>query len=222
MTDSEADAWVVLDVDHTVLAADTFKMVVVRGLARAPWRAALLVIVWPLLLTPLWGGDWRWPKSALLWTITVGRSPRAAVGFLRSTLLGVDRLWRPDATAVLAAWRAQGVRVCYASASPTTWLRPLLARLDGGPRRVVGSRLRCFAGGVVIAGRDCRGLEKLRRVERVLGAAVWLCAYSDHPHDAPLLARAARRVVVSPRPRDVQRFVRALGGGFEVVRWRDP
>lgn len=217
------DAWVFFDVDRTVLTADSFVRVVARGLARAPWRLGLLAIVWPLLLAPLWGGDWRWPKSALLWTITAGRSPRAAVAFLRSVLMPeAAGLWRPDATAVLARWRGEGVRVCYVSASPTTWLRPLLRRLDGGPCRVIGSRLRFFAGGVVIAGRDCRGVEKPRRVDQVIGAAVWSCAYSDSPHDAPLLARAARRVVVNPRPGHVPRFTRALGAGFEVVTWRDP
>lgn len=215
--------WVFFDVDRTVLATDSFVRVFARGLARAPWRVLLLALVWPLLLAPLWGGDWRWPKSALLWTITAGRSPRAALGFLRSTLLpDATALWRPDATAALARWRARGVRVCYVSASPTAWLRPLLRRLDGGPHRVIGSRLRCFAGGVVIAGPDCRGHEKLRRVDEALGPALWLCAYSDHPHDAPLLARAAQRVVVNPRPEHVPRFTRALAGGFEVVTWRDP
>lgn len=215
--------WVFFDVDRTVLATDSFVRVVVRGLARAPWRVALLALVWPLLLPPLWGGDWRWPKSALLWTITAGRSPRAAVAFLRSVLLSdTAGLWRPDATAELARWRARGVRVGYVSASPITWLRPLLRRLDGGPARVIGSRLRFFAGGVVVAGRDCRGAEKPRRVDQAVGPAIWCCAYSDNPSDAPLLARAARRVVVNPRPGHVLRFRRALGAGFEVVTWRDP
>ena len=215
--------WVCFDVDRTVLAADSFVRVFARGLARAPWRVVLLALVWPLLLTPLWGGDWRWPKSALLWTITAGRSRRAALAFLRSTLLpGAASLWRPDATAALTHWRALGVRVCYVSASPSTWLRPLLRRLDGGPHRVIGSRLRFFAGGVVIAGPDCRGPEKLRRLDLALGPAIWLCAYSDHPDDLPLLARAVGRVVVNPRPGHVPRFTRALADGFEIVIWRDP
>jgi HAD superfamily phosphoserine phosphatase-like hydrolase len=216
------DRWAFFDVDRTVLRCDSFLRVVSVALRDAPWRLPLLVLVSPLLATYPLGIDPRWTKSALLWAITVGHTPRAALRLLRECGVRATRgAFRPAAGRAIASVRAAGHRVCYVSASPGVWLRPVLSRFDPGEKRVVATRLRAFLGGVVIAGRDCRGEEKVRRVEALLGRDLeWSEAYGDDRSDVPLLSRARRRVVVNPGPGHIDHFRQAFGSSFEVVSWK--
>ncbi len=118
------------------------------------------------------------------------------------------RLLRSDTVARLHRHRALGHVILLASASFSAYLDPLgkFLEVDG----VVCTRLEAGADGRLtgrLAGRNCRGDEKARRVREwlagadLVGAELW--AYGDSPADAPLLALAdhpvwVQRVTIAP------------------------
>ena len=100
---------------------------------------------------------------------------------------------REDTTARLERHRALGHTVVLASASLDAYLEPLGALL--GADEIVCTRLERDANGLLtgrLAGANCRGPEKARRVRTLLqarglaGAEVW--AYGDSADDDALLA----------------------------------
>ena len=105
-----------------------------------------------------------------------------------------DRLMRPDA---LACWAAHGVagdlRVIV-TASPEILVAPFARRL--GADCLIGTRLTADALDRVngaLDGPNCRGPEKVTRLEAVFGPAMrLLAAYGDTAGDADMLARAER------------------------------
>jgi phosphatidylglycerophosphatase C len=102
------------------------------------------------------------------------------------------RLLRPDA---LARWEAHGLagdeRVIV-TASPEPIIAPFARRL--GADRLIGTRLEVEADGRVdgaLNGPNCRGPEKVARLQAVYGAGVRpLSAYGDTAGDVELLAIA--------------------------------
>jgi phosphatidylglycerophosphatase C len=189
----------VFDVDRTLTTRDC----VVPFLRRAVGRR--------LVTTPL-----RHPLAtagALL------RRDRDALKALScASLRGVDGAWldrlgaefaaevasgwlRDDTAARLRRHRELGHAVVLASASLDAYLLPLGERL--GVDDVVCTELERGADGRLtgrLAGANCRGTEKARRVRQWLtergleDASVW--AYGDSPDDAPLLEAATHPVWV--------------------------
>ena len=124
----------------------------------------------------------------------------AYAGFLADA----NRL-RPDTVARLHQHRAAGHRVVLVSASPEVYLDPLgrhlevdavlCSALEEGPDGRLTGRL---------AGRNCRGPEKVVRLEAWLAGqgateAPYLYAYGDSAGDRELLARADVGTLVRPR-----------------------
>ncbi len=108
---------------------------------------------------------------------------------------------RDDTTARLARHRELGHMVLLASASLDAYLVPLGELL--GVDAVVCTMLERGADGRLtgrLAGRNCRGAEKARRVRELLSsrdlADAELWAYGDSPDDAALLASADHPVRV--------------------------
>jgi len=127
----------------------------------------------------------------------------AALDRLGATFAGdfVSPRLRPDTTARLRRHRELGHTVILASASLEAYLVPLgrALEVDG----VVCTQLERDADGLLtgrLAGANCRGPEKARRVRAWLagaglaGAELW--AYGDSPGDAELLAVADHPVRV--------------------------
>ena len=112
---------------------------------------------------------------------------------------------REDTTARLRRHRELGHTVVLASASLDAYLPPLGEIL--GADEVVCTTLERDAGGLLtgrLAGANCRGPEKARRVRALLeargltDAEVW--AYGDSPDDEPLLASADHGIRVGRAP----------------------
>lgn len=210
------------DVDGTVTSHDSYLYLARRGFGMRPWRLALLLPFLPIFpLTLLFKLDRRWAKSAVLWALTCGMGKRAALRWLSAQARSMAQdLWFKEAAAEIRRRQEEGLHVCFVSASGQAWLRPLLKAAGPAPFSVIGSRLCWRLGGIVWAGPNCYGEEKLRRIEaRFREPLEWVAGYSDHPADLPLLARCRERFLVRPSPRGLARLRAALGPATPVLAW---
>lgn len=146
------------------------------------------------------------------------RRDAAKVAIVRRTLTGCDagrvsavaadfadevvaRHLRPDVVERVAWHRNQGHELVIVSASFTTYLDPIAARL--GFAAVLGTELAVGDDGLLtgeLVRPNVRGAEKVRRLDEWLGAGpafVW--AYGDSSGDRDLLARANQGVRVGGR-----------------------
>ena len=103
-----------------------------------------------------------------------------------------DELIRPDALACWRHWRADGARLVIVTASPEILVAPFAERL--GADGLIGSRLEFDAAGRLLGrleGPNCRGPEKVARLEAAYGAPIRLAAaYGDTAGDREMLALA--------------------------------
>lgn len=146
-------------------------------------------------------------KDALLVHLLAGWDAEevrsAGVAYARF-LMEADRL-RPDTVARLRQHQDTGHRVVLVSASPEVYLGPLGRLL--GVDAVLCSALEEHPDGRLsgrLAGRNCRGPEKVTRLEAWLDGEApadrpYLYAYGDSAGDRELLARADVGTLVRPR-----------------------
>lgn len=210
------------DVDGTVIRTDSFRLLVKTAFLKAPWRLVFLPVCGVVaLLTWFLKLDRRYAKSCTLWAITVGKSKRDAVRLLKSTLsTRFQDLWFVQMKAELEELRAKGFKICYVSASGQIWIRSLLNAMDQGEKRVIGSRLGFFFGGVIMTSRNCYGVEKLSRIDALLGKDIhWKIAYSDHIADLPLLLACENKVVISPKTAHLNVFKAKFKNNFTLNNW---
>jgi phosphatidylglycerophosphatase C len=106
--------------------------------------------------------------------------------------LAAARLFRPDALARWEEHRRAGCELVIVTASPEDVVAPFARRL--GADRLIGTRLAFDADGRITGrfeGPNCRGPEKVRRLEAIYGPGVRLAAaYGDTSGDVEMLARA--------------------------------
>jgi phosphatidylglycerophosphatase C len=102
------------------------------------------------------------------------------------------KLLRPDALRAWRRWRADGARLAIVTASPETLIAPFARGL--GADVLIGTRLEFDANDRFtgrLAGANCRGPEKVRRLREVFGEDVRLeAAYGDTSGDREMLALA--------------------------------
>lgn len=213
------------DVDGTVIARDSFRILMRELIIKRSRLRLMIASILFLLLVVLrtFGlvGKTQF-KSALLWSATIGLNPRESLRRIRSVIQEhVQPLWFAEMTSELERLRAQGMQVCYVSASGEFWLRVLLGAMDRGPKIIVGSKLQRFCGGITLKGPNCLGREKIRRLRGVIPEnAIWCVAYSDHRADLPLLLASRERVVVNPTPKNLRVFRKTIGEDhFKLVHW---
>jgi phosphatidylglycerophosphatase C len=101
-------------------------------------------------------------------------------------------LFRPDAVAAWRRWQAKGARLVIVTASPDILVRPFARGL--GVDTLIGTELAFDDSGRVtgaLAGQNCRGPEKVRRLRQVFGDQVTLAAaYGDTSGDHDMLRLA--------------------------------
>lgn len=183
---------VAFDFDGTLTVRDSYTAFL-RWRA-GPWRYALAIAALaPDLVAYLWRRDRGRLKAALTSRLLRGASRAAleadAERFAAATF---ERLIRPDA---LAAWRAHdeaGHLKAIVTASPDLVVAPFARRL--GAEALIGTRLAFDAQGLATGGFDganCRGVEKVIRLEAVFGGGIRpTAAYGDTSGDREMLARA--------------------------------
>jgi phosphatidylglycerophosphatase C len=102
------------------------------------------------------------------------------------------QLLRPDALRAWRRWQAEGARLVIVTASPETIVWPIARGL--GADLLLGTRLAFDAQGRVTGGfegANCRGPEKVRRLQEAFGEDVRLeAAYGDTDGDREMLALA--------------------------------
>jgi phosphatidylglycerophosphatase C len=190
----QGPALVAFDFDGTLTVKDSFNAFL---LWRTPWTRLLLGLfrLSPALAAYVLRRDRGRIKAdavrVLLGGVSRERLAADAEAFAEAF---AQRLFRPDA---LMRWEAHGregdTRVII-TASPEDVIAPFARRL--GADRLIGTRLRFdardrVAGG--FEGPNCRGPEKVVRLEAVYGADVRLAAaYGDTSGDIEMLARADR------------------------------
>jgi phosphatidylglycerophosphatase C len=223
---SETQKYAFFDVDGTVIARDSFRILMQEMLIKGSfWRIVLaavlccclgiLKLVSPVGKTQI--------KSALLWSATVGMGSREALRRIKKIIrVRVSPLWFLEMGEELRKLRSTGHNICYVSASGEPWLRFLLNAHDTGPKLIVGSRLMSFWGGITLRGANCIGNEKIIRLRKVLPqSALWAAAYSDHRADLPLLLASRQRFVINPTKKNKTAIHQVLGeDGFVELHWK--
>ncbi len=185
---------VAFDFDGTLTVRDSYTAFL-RWRAGPLRYAAALASLTPDLLAYLAHRDRGRLKAALTRRLLRGAAREAiAADADRFATETFERLMRPDA---LAAWRTHGeagdMRVIV-TASPEEVVAPFARRL--GAERLIGTRLAFDTAGRATGGFDganCRGPEKVARLEDAFGSGQRLAAaYGDTSGDREMLAIAER------------------------------
>jgi phosphatidylglycerophosphatase C len=140
-------------------------------------------------------------KAALSAAVLAGR-PAGDVAEIGERFAGeiADRWIRDDVAARLAWHRDAGHEVVLVTASFALYAEPLGRRL--GASRVMATELEVDRSGRLtgrLAGANCRGQEKVRRLAALYGDPPPLgWAYGDSPDDEPMLAQARHPVSIGP------------------------
>jgi phosphatidylglycerophosphatase C len=185
-------ALVAFDFDGTLTIRDSFT-------AFLKWRAGPLGYAWRMAgLAPALGSymvdrDRGRIKEAAARAFLAGvpreRLEADCEAFCAATLAG---LLRPDAQATWDQWRDKGARLVIVTASPTPVVAPFARVL--GAAELIGTEFAYdgqdrLTGG--FATPNCRGPEKVRRLQARYGAGVRLeAAYGDTTGDREMLAIA--------------------------------
>ena len=153
-----------------------------------------------------------------------GRSAREVDGlardFCRDILL--PSLY-PDGVSELRKRSEEGLEVLLVSASPSFYLEPLKEALP--IRAVIATSFHVEDGAFtgLIAGENCRGVQKPLRLAQYLAAkgdmvdyaASW--AYGDSAGDEPMLALCGHKVAVNPKKKLLKKL--AAADGVERRSW---
>jgi phosphatidylglycerophosphatase C len=191
------------DFDGTLVEGDTMWSFVLALAYRRPLRGFALLAWAPVAALP-WclGLGPRRILSVALWLLTVGRGRRRNAELLREHGRRIARAARHRPISVVVERRLdhhrRGDEIWIVSGSSPTWIAIAL-RHHGVPySRIVGSRLRFFAGGLIVSER-CVGPDKPRRIEAAAAGQVieWTHAYGNEPSDLPMMALARHRWMVA-------------------------
>ncbi|WP_257386725.1 haloacid dehalogenase-like hydrolase [Tahibacter caeni] len=215
-------ATVVFDFDGVLLRGDSFAGYLQWRTRQRRRRALAALPALPLL--PLM----RHPRTL----------PFAAKVFTRALTLGLDRRrFEAEIDAFCEVWLARegrvvmpllerlrehvaaGDRVLVVSGTADHLLRRLLARLRVDGVTALGTEVEFGAGGLY-ARRHNYGPAKLATLAAVGVQAPWAVSYSDSYADLPILAAAARAVLVDPSPSHERLLRAALGERLELLRTR--
>lgn len=185
----EEPALVAFDFDGTLTVEDSFT-------AFLKWRAGSLRWAWgcirlmPAGIAYLVHGNRGRMKSAAIREFLKGAKRETLEAEARAFAeFAAPRLFRPDALMAWRRWRAGGAKTIIVSASPDFIIAPFARGL--GSDKLIASALAFDKDDRAIGilfGPNCRGPEKVRRLQEVYGADVRLtAAYGDTSGDREML-----------------------------------
>lgn len=211
------------DFDGTLIANDSFMLILKASIRQQPWRLALFFLFSPILFaTLIFKLEKSLAKSTLLWSTTVLRGKINSIKFLKNTISEKSKeIWFNDAVEQFEKLRQENVEVVIISASGALWIRAILKDKFKHTKVIIGSRLQFFLGGVILKSKNCYEEEKLNRIQECLGDKfVWHSAWSDHIADLPMLKKAPLRYIICPKKKHIQIFDRELEKNYILLNWK--
>lgn len=212
----------VFDFDGTLVSKDTFVILLRAGFKSQPWRCLLLLLLCPIfIINFLVRGDRSIPKSVFIWCATAFKTKREIIRFLSTTAEQSNQVhWFKEGLETLQKLQNQQIQIVVATASGQIWVRTLLRKKFRNAKLIIGTKLKFFAGGVILCGKNCRDIEKLHRVKMQLGDDfVWHSSWSDHIADIPILKAAQTPHIISPTKEHVPIFKKEFGENVEILYW---
>jgi HAD superfamily hydrolase (TIGR01490 family) len=180
------------DFDVTMTTRDTFVPFLERAFGRNRVRAAFLRLSSDALKVALGLSSRDRFKEKLVEALFRGESVEALHEVGRAHAEVIETLVRPAALRRIAWHRERGDRTVMVSASLDLYLSPVASKLgfDDLLCTRLGESQQVFDGS--LAGANCRGPEKQKRLESLLGdlSRVELYAYGDSAGDREMLAAA--------------------------------
>jgi len=210
------------DFDGTLICQDSFLTLLKKILKCEPIRIFLFVLISPfLILTGIFRLDKTFAKSLILWCLTVGKDKRKCAQFLRNILATESSsIWFQEANETFEKLRNEGIEIVIVTASGQTWVRGMLHGKYPHFKLIIGSKLKFFAGGVILKSKNCYHKEKIRRIQEALGEnIIWQSAWSDHIADLPMLLKSQERYVICPKNKHKKIFKQKLGENFILLNW---
>ncbi|APJ03871.1 HAD-IB family phosphatase [Silvanigrella aquatica] len=210
------------DFDGTLICQDSFVTLLKKTLKSEPWRILFFFLITPVLIvTVIFKLNKTTAKSAILWSLTVGKSKRECAQFLRNILTTESNaLWFQEALPTFEQLNAQGVEIVIVTASGQTWVRGMLHGKFSNFKTIIGTKLRFFAGGVILKSRNCYQEEKIKRIHEILGHDfIWHSAWSDHIADLPMLLKSQERYIICPKEKHKKIFEEKLGNNYKILNW---
>jgi phosphatidylglycerophosphatase C len=186
---------VAFDFDGTLTVRDSFLAFLQWRVGPAAWWSGWVRLA-PALVRYVRDRDRGRLKAAAIRQF-LGSAPRAEIedAARRFAEGHARRLLRPDALRAWTRWRERGARLVIVTASPEEIIQPFASGL--GVDLLIATRLAYddrdrFAGR--LDGLNCRGAEKVRRLQAEFGEDVRLdAAYGDSDGDREMLAIAEER-----------------------------
>lgn len=212
----------VFDFDGTLVAKDTLLGLLKIGFKSEPWRLLFLFILWPIFIIKfIFRLDRSLPKSVFLWCITAFRGKKQIIRFLTQSLeASYEHLWFQEGLKTLNDLHKNNVQIVIATASGQIWVRSLLRKKFAHSNLIIGSRLKFFAGGVVLSSKNCRDVEKLHRIQKQMPKEfIWESSWSDHIADLPILKEAQTPYIICPKQKHVLIFKKELGENVKIFYW---
>ena len=217
----------IFDLDRTLTRRGTYSPFLIFAAKRlCPWRLAAL----PWVMLGMIGYKCKilsrsrlkelMQRAMMGATTDINRlEPVVAAFVLRTLKAGIY----PEAFTQIARERAVGSTIVIASAAHHFYLEPLAIAL--GADHVIGTRSTIVAGRLSwqIAGQNCYGAEKRRRISEFLHHAdsasgkAEICFYSDDLSDLPSFELADDRIAVNPS-RSLKKL--AMRNNWPIIDWK--
>jgi phosphatidylglycerophosphatase C len=182
------------DFDGTITSTDTLWAFLRFSQSKARfWTGLVLLSPWLVLYRLKLFANWRAKNAVFTWYLAgepVEAFQARCDTFAHTVIPG---LVRPAALTAIRRYQGQGATVVVVSATPENWLQPWCEAIRVA---YIGTRLAVKNGTLTgrIAGRNCHGPEKVRRVLECYDIAAYaeIHAYGDSHGDTELLALATR------------------------------
>jgi phosphatidylglycerophosphatase C len=183
---------VAFDFDGTLTSRDSFTAFLRWRFGARAYAAGMLALT-PAAARYVLNRDRGRLKAAAVRRVLAGMPRTELDAWAQSFASEQGRgLLRPDALRAWRRWQGEGARLVIVTASPETIVTPIARGL--GADLLLGTRLGFDTAGRVTGGfegENCRGPEKVRRLQAAFGDDVRLeAAYGDTDGDKEMLALA--------------------------------
>lgn len=192
---------VIFDLDGTITRKDTYLPFLFDCAMNSGVRPGAVLLPFYALLNLIGIIDNERLKEAFLARVLSGVRAGTIDGVIdRFTERVMETGLHRDVAAVLNAHLKANDSVILATASFDLYVHRLAQRL--GIKKVICTRAEIRDGVLTgrLAGRNCRGEEKLKRLEEAVSEEQWRDSvfYTDHHSDLPVLKRVSKGVLVKP------------------------